>query len=183
MRSIAVIIVFLAMFGPVYSKVLGGDQQSLSPEKIFVTFAEGMTAGPDYKGIKTGYRMWTLPVIKEMLTKIHINSMEVHPVKIEIRVGEVYSLKNLRVVARDEDGKIVANTPIALSYSQYVLCYDDCNQGWEEVEPRVIEIENRHDEANLIRGLRPGKTEIRIDSLIHRRDGTCPSILVDLTVQ
>ena len=184
MRAILInLIWFYLFFDPAASKELGMNQPDLYPETIFVTFAEGMTVGPDDKSIKTGHRMWTVPNIKEMLTNIHVNSLEVYPAKIELKVGEVVSLKNLRVVARDTEGHIVAHAPIALSYSQYVLCYDDCNQGWEEIEPRVIEIENRHYEADLIRGLRPGRIELRIDSFLHRRDGTCPSIYVDLVVQ
>ena len=82
--------------------------------------------------------MWSVPNVKEMLTKIHVNLLEVYPSKIELKVGEVYSLKNLRVIARHSERSIVAHAPIALSYSQYVLCYDNCNQGWEEIEPRGL---------------------------------------------
>lgn len=158
------------------------NQQDLYPEQIFITFAEGMTGSHNEEGIKTGYRMWTVPTIKEMLTKIHVDSLEAYPSKIELKVGEVYSLKNLRVTARDADGQIVENAPIFLAYSQYVLCYDNCNQGWEEIGPRVIEIVNRYDEADLIRGLRPGRIELRIETLSHP-NGTCPVIYVDLVVQ
>lgn len=158
------------------------NQQKPYPENIFITFAEGMTGSTNDEGIETGYRMWTVITIKEMLTKIHVNSLEVYPPKIELKVGEVYSLKNLRVTARNADAQIVEHAPIFLAYSQYVLCYDNCNQGWGEIEPRVIEIVNRYDEADLIRGLRPGRIELRIQTLSHR-NGTCPVIYFDLVVQ
>lgn len=70
------------------------NQQKPYPENIFITFAEGMTGSTNDEGIETGYRMWTVITIKEMLTKIHVNSLEVYPPKIELKVGEVYSLKN-----------------------------------------------------------------------------------------
>ena len=158
----------------------GGDQPG-PPEKIFITFAEGMTVGPNDKGIQTGYRMWTVPDLKEMRNKIKVKSLEVCPEKIELDVGEMYSLKNLRVIARDANGQIVEHVPISLSYSQWVSCYDDCDQGWEEVEPKIIVIENSNETADLIRGLRQGKIELRLQSL-SGQDGTCPLIYVPLSV-
>ena len=110
----AILIGILLIFDPCAATPSGMDQPSLFSEKIIVTFAEGMTVGPDDKGIETGHRMWTVPKINEMSTNIHVNSLEVYPIKIELKVGEVYSLRNLIVIARDAEGHIVVHAPIAL---------------------------------------------------------------------
>ena len=115
MRCILVHVVSLSlMFTACASNPLSNLQQEPHPDKIFIIFSEGMSVSLHDRGIRTGYRMWTVPDLQEMKTKIHVDSLEVCPSKIELKAGQVYSLKNLRVIARNADGHIVEHAPSSL---------------------------------------------------------------------
>ncbi len=138
-----------------------------SQEKYFVTFAEGVTTGSDSEDPIIGWRAFTAPEIKDLRTRMQLYSLVVHPSRIQIRVGEIFSLQKLIITALDSSGKPVRRVSFSVSY--------------EEFEPTVIETQKEN--AQLIKGLRPGKVDLRITSMIPSSDGKNPTTFISLYVR
>ncbi len=138
-----------------------------SQEKYFVTFAEGFTAGSDSEDPIIGWQAFTAPEIKDLRTRMQVYSLVVHPSRIQIRVGEIFSLQKLIITALDSSGKIVRRVPFSLAY--------------EKLEPDIIETQK--EKTQLINGLRPGEVDLRITSMIPRSDGRNSTAFISLYVQ
>ncbi len=140
-------------------------QESL--EKYFVTFAEGFTAASDSEDPIIGWREFTAPELKDLRTRMQVDSLVVHPSRIQIKVGEVFSLQRLIITALDSNKKPVRRVPFSLSY--------------EKLEPDIIYTQKEN--AQLIKAIRPGKIDLRITSMISRSDGKSPTAFVRLYVR
>jgi len=138
-----------------------------SQEKYFVTFAEGFTAANDSESPIIGWRAFTAPELTDLRARMQIASLVVHPSRIQIKVGEVFSLQKLIITALDSNGKPVRRIPFSLAY--------------EELGPDIIDTQKEN--AQLIKGIKPGKVDLRITSMISRLDGKKPTTFVRLYVQ
>ncbi len=138
-----------------------------SQEKYFVTFAEGFTAGSDSEDSIIGWRAITAPNLKDLRARMKVDSLVVHPSRIQIKVDEVFSLQKLIITALDSNGSPVRRVPFSLAY--------------EKLEPDIIDTQKEN--AQLIKGIRPGKIDLRITSMISRSDGKNPTAFVRLYVR
>ena len=137
-----------------------------SQEKYFVTFAEGFTADSETENPRISWRAFTAPELREMRAGMRIDSLVVHPRRIRIKVGEVFSLEKLIITALDSNGKPVGRIPFSLAYAA--------------LDPDIIETQKEN--AQWIKGKKPGEVDLRISSMIPRSDGKYPTAFVRIYI-
>jgi len=135
-------------------------------KRYFVNFGEGFTAEHDYEPPMIGWRVIGLAEIREIRARAQIDSLVVHPSKINIRIGQTFSLKNLMVTAFDSNGKVVKHIPFSLAH--------------EKIKS-IIETQKANPE--LIKGVKSGQIDLRISSLVPRPDGTYPVAFIKLNIR
>jgi hypothetical protein len=140
--------------------------QELSEKIYFVTFAEGFTADSESEDPRIAWRAFTAPDLAEMRARMRIDSLVVHPRRIRIRVGEVFSLEKLIITALDSNGKLVRRIPFSLAYA--------------EPDPDIIETQKEN--AHLIKGKKAGEVDLRITSMIPCSDGKYPTAFVRIYI-
>jgi hypothetical protein len=134
---------------------------SAPPEKTFVHFAEGITPAGDHEDPEIASSINREPGSAASPARgIPVDAMAVHPRRVQIQVGEVFSLKKLIITALDSNGKPVRDAPFTAEV--------------EATEPPILEI--RKDHPELLKGLRPGKADIRFVGRVARPDGTYPAV-------
>ncbi len=143
-------------------------RQGMAPaEKTFTVFAEGFTAESEYGEPQITGRALTAEDLRQFQEKFRISSLAVHPRRLEIKVGEAFSLQKLIITAQGENGKSMGRVPFSLQM--------------EKIEPMVVE--SQREDARRIKGMRPGEVDLRIVSLIPRSDGTFPTARVRIYVR
>jgi hypothetical protein len=86
-----------------------------------------------------------------------VDYFTVEPVAIRLRAGERYSLRGLRILARDLDGEIFAGAPLKLSL---------------EAPAGLVDLPALASDAATLVALRPGIGRLWIESLLPRGTGT-----------
>ncbi len=136
--------------------------------KTFVPFAEGITPAGDHEDPKIASSINREPGSGTFpFPGIPVDALAVHPQRLQIRVGEVFSLKKLIITAFDSSGKPARHVPFTVES--------------EVPEPPILEIQEEHPE--LLKGLRPGKADLRFVSRAARPDGTYPATSVAVYVR
>ncbi len=142
-------------------------QQIVPAERDFATFAEGLTAESEYGEPQIIRRALTPEELRKFQNKFRISSLAVHPRRLEIKEGELFSLQKLIIAAQGENGKPMGGVPFSLQM--------------EKTEPMVVE--PQREDARLIKGIRPGQVDLRIVSLAPRLDGTFPTARIRVYVR
>ena len=138
---------------------------SFEAQRRFVGIANGLTTGQR----DDTFELETLGRDKSArpAANIDIASFMVEPSEIELAVGQLYSLRDLEILALDPDGLPLAGVPFTLEL---------------EEDSNVVSAPDIDDARQEIRGLTPGKLTLRITSLVPRADGSIPVAAIDLVV-
>lgn len=117
----------------------------------------------DTLGFTVGPRLFTAPVLDSLIEAgVHVDTLVVYPPTIYVTEGGSYKLADMYVTAIDSEGKLVQKAPLTLELKSF-----NCSFGTD----RIV-------------GFRPGKSTMRVTSLLPRKGGktrTGVEIAVEVT--
>ncbi len=141
-----------------------GRRAELPAAKSFVPFAEGITAAGDQEDPVIAPGIHRGPGLSPSRP---VHALAVHPRRLEMRVGETFSLKKLIITALDSEGRPLRRVPFLIE--------------WERTESSVLD--SLRDDPEWLRALRPGKIVLRFAAMSAGPDGTRPAAYVTIRVR
>lgn len=131
-------------------------RESQDVRRDYAQVGEGLSSQGPEDSIEAGYRMFSVPdfdAICRQARATEVASLRSRSPRIRLRVGDVFPLRSLKIVALDASGSVLPKVPIAVEV---------------ETRPNVFDLRSDRIAYGSLTAISPGRVRFRIRTFCER---------------